>query len=218
MDVTNLGPIAPTSLRERVGHALRAAIVAGEMEPGMVYSAPSLGERFGVSATPVREAMLDLVREGLVTTVRNKGFRVREISDADLDAITQIRLLLEPPMVRLATPLIPEEDLPALEGLAEAIVDRARAGDLVGYTEADRVFHLALLDYAGNPRCTEIVSELRAQTRLYGLARLRRQGTLIDAAREHLEIVESLRARDPAAVERLMAAHISQTRGSWARP
>src|SRR4051794_16668368 len=57
---------APPSVRVRVGHALRAALVAGQMRPGEIHSAPVLAARFGVSATPVREAMLDLVKEGLV--------------------------------------------------------------------------------------------------------------------------------------------------------
>ena len=64
------------SLREEITELLRAAVMAGELQPGVTYSAPSLAEQFGVSATPVREAMLDLEKEGLVEIVRNKGFRV----------------------------------------------------------------------------------------------------------------------------------------------
>ncbi|MFD8019876.1 GntR family transcriptional regulator, partial [Streptomyces lavendulae] len=57
---------AQERLRDQVGHALRAALIAGELRPGSVYSAPGLAAELGVSATPVREAMLDLAREGLV--------------------------------------------------------------------------------------------------------------------------------------------------------
>ena len=66
MTLEALAHLEKVSHRDRVGAALRAAIVSGAMEPGVVYSAPSLGARFGVSATPVREAMIDLTREGLV--------------------------------------------------------------------------------------------------------------------------------------------------------
>ncbi len=86
-------------VRDQVADALRAALVAGEMRPGVVYSAPALAARFGVSATPVREAMLDLAKEGLVTAVRNKGFRVTELSDRDLDDITALRALIEVPTI-----------------------------------------------------------------------------------------------------------------------
>ena len=71
-----------SSLREQVADALRAHLVSGRMRPGVLYSAPKLAAEFGVSATPVREAMLDLVSEGLVEVVRNKGFRVTSLSDS----------------------------------------------------------------------------------------------------------------------------------------
>ena len=146
--ITNLRQIEQISLREQVAGALRAAIVSGELEPGDVYSAPALGAKFGVSATPVREAMLDLVRENLVTTVPNKGYRVTTMDEADLDDITELRMLVEPPLTAQITPDVPAGDMPALRELAQAIVDGALAGDLVAYTEADRAFHLKLLEYA----------------------------------------------------------------------
>lgn len=213
----SLTTIAKESLRDQVLQALRSAIVSGEMEPGTVYSAPFLARRFGVSATPVREAMLDLARENMVTIVPNKGFRVTEVDDVELDRITQIRQLLEPPVVAAVTPDIPDSDFPELERLAEEIVAGARAADLVAYTEADRLFHLKLLSYAGNPRLIDLVSELRGQTRLLGLTRLLEQGTLVEAAREHLTIVELIRSRDVEAVEAYMHQHISKVRTTWAR-
>ena len=215
---TNIHEFEKVSLRERVSRALRAAIVSGELEPGQVYSAPGLGARFGVSATPVREAMLDLVREGLVVTVPNKGYRVTEVDEAELDDITELRMLIEPPLTAAVTPDIPAEDLPMLRDLAEAIVAGVAAEDLVAYTESDRAFHVRLLEYAGNRRATALVSDLRAHTRLYGLASLLASGELEESAREHHTILDAIEARDAAEVERLMRAHISQTRGRWARP
>lgn len=206
------------SLRDKVSRALRAAIIAGEMEPGVVYSAPTLGARFGVSATPVREAMLDLSRQNLISIVPNKGFRVTEVSEKDLDDITQVRLLLEPPIVRDVTPLVPTEDLPRLRELASAIVEGAERGDLVEYTLADQIFHLTLLGYADNPRLTHLVSDLRDHTRLFGLASLAEKGELVDVAREHFTIVDIIESGDQVAVESFMRDHISQARGRWAKP
>ncbi|WP_328412059.1 GntR family transcriptional regulator [Nocardia sp. NBC_00403] len=218
MALNGIGLVEKVSIRERISRALRAAIVSGEMEPGVVYSAPALGARFGVSATPVREAMLDLVKEGLVDVVPNKGFRVTEIGESDLDEITELRLLIEPPVVRQVTRHIPAEDLPVLRELAQVIVDCANEGNLVEYTEADRVFHLRLLSYADNTRMTNLVSDLRAHTRLFGLSSLLERGELVDSAREHLDIVDIIERRDSRAVERLMRNHIRQTRGRWAKP
>lgn len=216
-NITNLRQLEKVSLRERVSRALRAAIVSGELDPGQVYSAPALGAKFGVSATPVREAMLDLVRENLVTTVPNKGYRVTTMDEADLDDITELRMLIEPAVTAQITPDVPAEDMPELRELAQAIVDGALAGDLVAYTEADRVFHLKLLEYAGNRRITALISDLRAHTRLYGLAALARE-QLEASAREHHEILDAIEGRAPDKVEKLMRAHIGKVRGAWANP
>jgi DNA-binding GntR family transcriptional regulator len=215
---TNLRQIEQISLREQVARALRAAIVSGELEPGDVYSAPALGAKFGVSATPVREAMLDLVRENLVTTVPNKGYRVTTMDESDLDDITELRMLVEPPLTAQITPDVPASDMPALRELAQAVVDGARAGDLVAYTEADRTFHLKLLEYAGNRRILALVSDLRAHTRLYGLGAMLERGELEGSAHEHHEILDAIEAREPSKAEELMRAHISQVRGAWANP
>ncbi|WP_370938664.1 GntR family transcriptional regulator [Amycolatopsis sp. cg13] len=210
----NIQGFEKTTLRERVSHALRAAVVAGELEPGNVYSAPELAKRFGVSATPVREAMLDLVREGLVATVPNKGYRVTEMAESELDQITELRMLIEPSLVARAH--IPDGDLPELRAMAQAIVDEAAAGDLVAYTEADRAFHLRLLGYAGNARATSLIADLRAHTRLYGLAALSERGELAESAREHHEILDAIAGGNAGLVEKLMRTHIGHVRESWA--
>lgn len=218
MNITNIRQFDKVSLREQVSRALHAAIVSGELEPGVVYSAPTLGARFGVSATPVREAMLDLVRENLVTTVPNKGFRVMAIEESDLDEITELRMLIEPALAAQVTPLVPPQDMPMLRDMAQATVEGALAGDLVAYTESDRAFHLRLLEYAGNRRVTALIADLRGHTRLYGLASLYESGELEASAREHHTILDAVAGGDAQEARRLMSDHISRTRGRWARP
>mgnify|MGYP000061565380 CR=1 FL=1 len=218
MTNTEIKTIRKTSLRETVTRALRAAIIAGEMVPGVIYSAPSLGARFGVSATPVREAMLDLVRENIVSVEPNKGFRVLEVSDKDLDQMAQIRLLLEPPVVRDVAAVIPKGDLPELRALAQQIVDCAEERDLVGYTDADREFHIRLLQYSGNSRLVDIVSDLRGHSRLSGLAQLAERGQLGQSAQEHLQMVDLIEEGRADDLEELMRSHISHVRGLWASP
>ena len=204
------------SLREDVGGALRAALVAGELRSGEVYSAPRLARQFGVSATPVREALLELVAEGLLAPVPNKGFRVVEISDVDLDEIAALRHLLEPPAVaQLARAgRVPD----GLREQAEAICAAAADGDVIRYLEADLAFHIGLLAALGNGRLVAVVRELRAQTRLYGLSRLVHSGQLAASAREHLDLLHLGRDGDAPGAEALMRRHIGHTRGIWAAP
>jgi DNA-binding GntR family transcriptional regulator len=208
--------IGRVSLREQIAHSLRAALVAGRMVPGVLYSVPTLAQQFGVSATPVREAMLDLAKEGLVEPVRNKGFRVHELTDAELDDITQLRAFLEIPALVDIARVVDASDADRLEPLAVAIQDAAKSGDLLAYVEADRQFHVELLGLLGNSRLVELVRSLRAQSRLYGLAELAASGKLVESAQEHFELLDYLRRRDAAAVEQLMRRHIGHVRGIWA--
>jgi len=205
-----------TSLRERVAESLRAALVSGRMVPGTTYSIPALAEQFGVSATPVREAMLDLVNEGIMSAVPNKGFRVVELSDAELDQITELRRLLEVPTVGDLAGAIDRAAVRRLRALADAVSDAARRGDVVGYVEADRELHLALLAEAGNPRLVELVGRLRDQSRLYGLEQLAAEGVLVDSAAEHMRLIDALESGDRRAAERVMAHHLDHVRGIWA--
>ncbi|MET8451499.1 GntR family transcriptional regulator [Streptomyces sp. NPDC005209] len=205
-----------SSYRERVAEALRAALIAGELRPGEVYSAPSLAARFGVSATPVREAMLDLAKEGLVDTVPNKGFRVTAVSDEQLDEYTHIRALIEIPTVVDLARTADRVSLEALRPAAREIVTAAVAGDLIAYVEADTRFHLGLLALAGNAHLVEVVADLRGRSRLYGLTALVEAGRLLASAEEHLELLDALLQRDERAVREVMTRHLEHVRGLWA--
>ncbi|WP_405107774.1 GntR family transcriptional regulator [Micromonospora sp. NBC_01405] len=204
------------SLREEVAQALRAAIVAGQIRPGTIYSAPTLAAQFGVSPTPVREAILDLAKEGLITIVKNKGFRIKSLSDRELDEITEIRELLEIPVVADQVGRLGEEQLRELRTLAEAVVTAASRSDIVAYIEADSAFHLALLRAGGNLRLVETVADLRNRTRLYGLDGLVKSGQLVSSADEHVQLVDLLEAKDRPAVVALMRRHLQHVRGIWA--
>ncbi|WP_377268348.1 GntR family transcriptional regulator [Peterkaempfera sp. SMS 1(5)a] len=201
-------------LRDQVARALRAALAAGELEPGVLYSAPVLAARYGVSATPVREAMLDLVREGLVETVRNKGFRVTAVSEHDLDEIAEIRALLEVPTVGRVLGAAGPEQLAALRRLAEEAAAAAREGDRCGYLDADHRFHLALLASAGNARLVRLADDLRR--RALPPAGARPAADLVAAARDHLELLDLAAAGDIAGAEQCLRRHLDRDRSDRA--
>ncbi|MEW2187504.1 GntR family transcriptional regulator [Streptomyces cellulosae] len=218
------GPALPAlggrgpSYRERVADALRAALIAGELRPNEVHSAPALAARFGVSATPVREALLDLAKEGLVDAVPNKGYRVTAVSERQLDEYTHVRALIEIPTTAALAAAADPAALAALRPVAEEIVAAATAGDLIAYVDAHQRFHLALLALAGNAHLVEAVRDLRRRSRLYGLTALAEQGRLRASAEEHLELLDALLARDTEAVREVMGRHLGQVRGLWAAP
>ena len=206
----------PLNLRETVLNQIRTAIVTGELPEGELVSAPTLGQLFGVSATPVREAMMDLAREGLVETVKNKGFRITTMTEKDLDDLAEIRLLLEPPIMHQVVGNIPDEAFDELLELADRSLKGAETEDLTEYLRHDRAFHALLLSFSGNAQLVELATSLRVRTRMYGLVALASAGKLAASAKEHHTLIDLLRAGKADEAEALLRRHIGHARGEWA--
>jgi DNA-binding GntR family transcriptional regulator len=185
-------------------------MMSGDMQSGQIYSAPTLAEQFGTSATPVREAMLDLTNEGLVEVVRNKGFRVVHLTDADLEALAEVRRLLEVPTVGQLARTAERPALEALRPLAARIDQIAKQHDVVEYVKLDREFHLELLSLAGNPILVDIVGDLRNRSRLALLREWSSTDELAQNSREHFLLIDQLVAGDAKAAEALVRGHIGR--------
>src|SRR5438445_2065516 len=163
-----------TNLRDQALEVLKLRLISGDLAPGQIYSAASLAAELGVSNSPVREAMLTLVNQGLMEAVKNRGFRIVPLSEKERRNIYDLRLLIEiPSMARLASM---KEKVAArkeeFSKIASDMVACAKKGDIVGYLDADRHFHLGLLDILENDQLTAIVENLRDQARQYGLKAL----------------------------------------------
>lgn len=210
MSISSIRRVTKTaSLRERVRETLAAAIISGELEPGTMVTVPHLAADFKVSATPVREAMLDLEQRGFVTPVANKGFRITEVSEEDLREIIEIRSLLEGPiMVSLASTISPQQ-ISKFRVLADLISTHATAGNLKEFLEVDRNFHLGLIRLHENQRLVLLVAELRSQTRMIGLAKLTDTLELAKSSREHHEMLDLMETREADALPELMNIHFA---------
>ena len=216
MSPSGLRPVEAENLRVQARDMIRTSILTGELGAGELYSSRGLAKRLGVSSTPVREALLALVNEGLMEPVRNRGFRVLVPSDRDLDEILELRLMVEVPATGRAAQLLSARELDALQRLASTMATAAERGDLHGFLNRDMDFHLQIVGAIDNARVSEVVRALRLQTRLNGLRQMAASGRLSEAVSEHFQIVDALRARDTEAVEALMRRHLGHTRGVWA--
>lgn len=203
------------SLREQVEEQLASRIISGQIAPGQVLTVPTLAGEFGVSATPVREAMLNLARRGFLHPIRNRGFEVTDVSPEELRELSEVRMLLEaPPMLLIAGAVSPEKAT-ELRAIADRIVAAAKAAQFDEYLAADTEFHLNLLECTGNRRLVDTVRELRQQTRLVGLVRLAASDALISTALEHAEMVDLLVAGRGEDAEALVRRHIRHIGGVW---
>ncbi|MEU6484814.1 GntR family transcriptional regulator [Streptomyces sp. NPDC046887] len=203
-------PVHRHSVRAQVLELLRIALVSGELAPGEVYSAPVLGERLGVSATPVREAMQRLAVEGAVEVVPNRGFRVVRRTARELAELAEVRALIEVPvMLRLAR-TVPAARWDGLRPLAEATATAAARGDRAHYADSDRAFHRAVLALDGNEQLVAVAEDLhrRSQWPLVSGPAPRQADLLADAA-EHTALLDALAAQDFTVVQALVREHFT---------
>jgi len=196
-----------TNLREQVVERVRSEIVSGRTPAGTVYSVPGLANDLGVSTTPVREALLELSRNGLLVPMRNRGFRVEALSLEALDNLFTMRELLE----RFALESLARQGLkdpkPVRE-LADAVGRAVERGDVAGYIATDRAFHEALVAQLGNPLLTRLIMQLRDDMRLYGIDSDEGKQRQRDSVQEHYQMVDLAIRQDVAAIGELISRHI----------
>lgn len=208
--------ITATSLRDQAMRMIRARIIAGEIEPDRLYAIGQIAEEMGVSITPVREALLDLAKDGMIEMARNRGFRVRTMTEHDLDEIVELRRMIEVPAVRRIAERNLLSDPAPLYELCAATEKCAAAGDWVGFLDNDRAFHLGLLSHLGNERLLGFVGSLRDQSRLYGLDRIAGSDKLLASTREHTELLDAVAVGNAEEAAQIMSRHLSHSRGIWA--
>lgn len=153
----SLPPAPGTSLSSRVYGALRDDILHVRLRPGQTIVEPTLSQRFGVSKTPVREALGLLVRDGLVLVMPHKGYVVRPVGFDDVAEIVSLRLALEPGVAADAARRHLPHQLTELEDLLAKGRDAQNSTDEV---LASLAFHETLCEIAGDTRTTRIVREL----------------------------------------------------------
>lgn len=208
-----LDPLAGdrVTLAGRALAGLRAAIVDGRLAAGERYSVGALADRFGVSRTPVREALLVLERQGLVRFERNKGVRILVPSAADLEEVFALRVLLEVPATRRACDRLTDADLDQLDRELTAMAAAATTDSEGPFMAHDQRFHEIVLDAAGNRRLSAQVDQLRDQVRLRGASTVGRSRDLPAIHAEHVAIRDALRARDADGAATAMRTHLVAT-------
>jgi DNA-binding GntR family transcriptional regulator len=211
-----LAPADPggRSLTSLAYTGIKEAIMNGSLPPGSLTSVPALSEALGVSRSPVREALVDLVSEGLVRFERNRGVRVVEQNQHDIEEIFDLRLLLEVPATRRALQFLGnrKKDELITQLQEELTAMHEHIDDEVAFMEHDATFHRILLDQSGNRRLSAFVTELRDQTRSLGISTVGRSRSLPDVLHEHQAILAAIQAGDAEAAASQMETHVRHTR------
>ena len=201
-------PLSPRALYQDVAERLRQQIYARELEPGSWIDEMKLAAAYGISRTPLREALKVLAAEGLVTMKVRRGAYVTEVSSDDVAQVYHVLALLESDaagtVAARATPA-QRAELAALHAQQET---QARRRD--AFFAANERFHLALLQMAGNRWALQTAVDLRKVMKLNRHHSLLRQGRLAESLAEHRALMKALDARDAAAAAQLMKAHFDR--------
>ena len=202
---------ADRSITDRVREAILGAIVEGRLQPGSLHSVQTLADAFGVSRTPVREALIDLSGQGVVKFERNRGVRILQTSIHDLEEIVALRLLLEVPATHRA---VVNENPDLVASLKEELAEMeaaAAAGDEMKSMRHDRRFHLLINEASGNSRLAEYVDSLRDLVLTRGVSTVGRSRDLPEIVAEHTKIVAAIEAGDADAAATAMKQHLVNT-------
>ena len=207
----------PGELRARVGVAvirdrLRHAILSGDLAPGVVATQIQLAQRFGVSRTPLREALRMLELEGLILRQPNGRFRVAPVSVTDIEELCVMRVSLEAAAVRLTVPVLGNADHATLEGLLAQIDRFALLEDWVSIEVPHRAFHAKICSGAGQ-RIVEHVALLwdhAARYRKISLQKAAAGGWEVRSA-EHRGMLDAIEAHDAGAAAAYIATQIART-------
>jgi DNA-binding GntR family transcriptional regulator len=199
---------APASLKDQAYLAIKRAILTLQLKPGEALVETDLAQQLGISKTPVRTALHELEREGLVTKVLYKGTYVREVTLRDVREIFQLRAVLEGLAARLATPLFEESDLVHARQLLERMKSALEMGDRPLASQYGAQFHYLILQQADNERLQLIWHNLDDHTQRFRLMSDQISGRLEKSVGEHFAILEALERRDPDLAEERLKAHL----------
>jgi DNA-binding GntR family transcriptional regulator len=202
------------NLRSRVANNIRTKIISGVLEGDVIYSSADIAIKLGVSITPVREAVLDLARAGLVEVVRNRGFRVVSMSETALDHVAEVRKMLEPSAMGL---IVARAKVSELESLRPMIHEMRMLveTDLSNFMIADYNFHIALFSLCGNDRLLRIVIDLCDQTRLKLVGPRKGTATLSSVVDTYEKILNALIEQNVGRATALMREHVDDIRTVW---
>jgi DNA-binding GntR family transcriptional regulator len=209
----SLQPLAPRrALYEDVAEQLRAQIFSRELEPGSWIDEQQLAAAYGISRTPLREAIKVLAAEGLVTMKPRRGAYVAEMSQDDVAQVYRLLALLESDAAAEAAQRASPEQLQALQALHDKLEKLARQRD--AFFATNEAFHVALLEAAGNRWRAQIVADLRKVMKLNRHHSLFRQGRLVESLAEHRLLMQALAQRDAARSQALMLEHFRKGLGA----
>jgi len=201
--------LTPRALYEEVAELLRQRIFTRELEPGSWIDELKLAEEYGISRTPLREALKVLAAEGLVTMKVRRGAYVTEVSEKDLADVYHLLSLLESDAAGVVAERASDAELAELEALHAELEAAARPGhvDRENFFAINERFHMRLLAIANNRWRDQVVADLRKVMKLNRHNSLLKSGRISESLKEHRAVMAAIKERDSATAMARMQQH-----------
>ena len=202
--------ILSQALYLQVADKLRDQIYQHELTPGDPIDEMALCERYGISRTPLREALKVLSSEGLIELIPRRGSFVRSMDIEELNELFPVMAVLEGLCAREAVEKCTPTDLQQLEKMHEKLENFVKEGNIDAYYEQNFVFHQAVQDLSGNKWLQRVIGDLRKVLRLARHMQLTIPGRLQESLEEHRQIMQAFIKKDPDLADQNMQNHLKQ--------
>lgn len=205
-------PLKHRTLSAAIVDQLRQSILDGTHPAGAQLRQDALGEAYGVSRIPVREALFQLEAEGLVRIVPQKGAIVSELSLEEINDVFDLRRILEPRMLAQSAPRFGAEDFTRLDNIQKRFEQAIAAGNISEWGQLNADFHMALYARARQPRTQSIVAALLQTSDRYTRLQLSNTTAMGIAETEHAELIALCKAGTIGEACRFLEQHIDSVR------
>ncbi|ACB95827.1 GntR family transcriptional regulator [Beijerinckia indica] len=204
-------PIFRQSLHDVLTPSLRQLILGGELKPGEKIPERQLCERFGVSRTPLREALKVLAAEGLIELLPQRGAIVAQISPEDIEELFPIMAALEALAGELACERATDADIAQVRALHGQMMESYRNGDEDDYLRLNRRIHQTIFDIAHNETLAAMYQQILTRMHSHRFIVRKSEANWKSAVEEHEKIMEALAARDKRRLPSLLRKHVTGT-------
>ena len=214
-----MGPaqIIRHSLHESLVAPLREMILQGELRPGEKVPEEQLCERFGVSRTPIREALKVLAAEGVLQILPHRGAIVARITEGQIEELFPIMASLERLAGALACARATDADIARVRALHDKMMECFENGDEVDYLKHNRLIHESFFEIAGNVTLSAFYQQILTRIHACRFVVRKSREHWANAVSEHCEMIEALEARDGARLATLLEIHVTGTTAGIAR-
>lgn len=200
------------TMKHQIYQILKKEICDGNYPPGKWLQEKELAEQLSVSRSPVREALKQLVDEGLAIEYPNKGVFVKEFTSKDIEEIYEVRMMLESYSIKNLSKTITSKNIGELMDILNQLIKYYEANDLANYIRVDTLLHECIINLSGNSIIVDIYKRIYSQSQQFRIYSLTTKRRFDDSVKEHREIVENIAAGNLKEADRINQVHLNLAR------